>query len=82
MKGAILERPPRPMPLDPPVRADKRCVVCGERRKINKQTRRYAGNAADVDPFCSGKCCRSYYANPLPERSIWENDYGVGKVSA
>lgn len=65
---------------DPPVRADRLCALPGCRKplvEITPRHRRYAGDALLMDPFCSSTCCRTYHQNPLPTRSIWENDYGM-----
>jgi len=63
------------------MRSDGKCVVCGKSRKT-KRSKRYGKDAAERDPFCSTQCCRAYHGNPLSARSIWEQDYGVGRVSA
>lgn len=61
---------PLPKRPDPPVPAGGGCYVCGKQRQP-RRSRRYAGLAAEIDPFCSNGCARDYHDNPLPGRSIW-----------
>ena len=42
---------------DPPVRRDKKCVVCGGERKILDNPI----YPVEEDPFCSTKCCREWW---------------------
>lgn len=62
------------MIVDPPVRDDKKCAVCGKSRNVTKKKRRYAGAAIDLDPFCSTKCCRAYHGAPSLGKLIWNQD--------
>jgi hypothetical protein len=56
--------------VDPPVRPDDRCVVCG-RPRIPERSRRYAGYEADRDAFCSSRCARAYFGCELaPTRTV------------
>lgn len=52
--------------IDPPVREDGRCFVCLKDRKPER-SRRYAGDIAEFDPFCSMPCARAFYGCSLPE---------------
>jgi hypothetical protein len=45
---------------DPAVRADGRCLVCGKLRHP-KRAHKYAGPAAEADPFCSSACAHAYW---------------------
>lgn len=55
---------------DPPVREDGLCVVCLRDRRPDR-SRRYAGDIAKFDPFCSNLCARAWFENPIPSDSIW-----------
>lgn len=45
---------------DPPVREDGRCVVClGPRNP--ERSKKYAGDVAHLDPFCSNVCARDWH---------------------
>lgn len=52
---------------DPPVPSDGSCYVCGGDRRTD-QSRRYAGVAALLDPFCSNTCARAYHGVELTGR--------------
>lgn len=67
-RGDLLSAP-RPE-LDPPVRADGRCLVCLGPRNPERSAR-YARGIADLDPFCSSGCARDYWRNPVRVESIW-----------
>lgn len=55
---------------DPAVRADGLCVVCDKPRHPERSAK-YAKGIAELDPFCSNVCARDWYANPIPDFSIW-----------
>jgi hypothetical protein len=64
--------PPRPRvagTVDPAVRPDGRCVVCGKKRKPER-SRTYAKHLAELDPFCSTECCREYHGVERGTRSV------------
>jgi len=63
------------MRTDPPVRDDGLCHVCLKPRRPER-SKRYGGAAAEMDSFCSTECARAYHENPLPTRSVWEQNYG------
>lgn len=42
------------------------CAVCFQPRHPER-ARRYAGDAAAVDPFCSTRCARAFHGTSLPE---------------
>lgn len=48
---------------DPPVRADGRCYVCLKPRDPER-SRKYAGDVATLDPFCSNVCARAFHGQP------------------
>jgi hypothetical protein len=55
---------------DPPVREDGTCFVCLKPRRPER-SRRYAGDIAVFDPFCSNTCAREWHENPISQHSIW-----------
>lgn len=55
---------------DPPVREDGCCYVCLKERHPER-SKRYAGDIAKYDPFCSSTCAREYFGNPIRQQSIW-----------
>ncbi len=79
---------------DPPVPKDGGCYVCQKPRKPER-SRKYAGDIAFLDPFCSGDCARKYWGVELPEglqersgsprgrprKDIWK-DHGWDEVAA
>jgi len=50
---------------DPAVRDDGLCVVCLKPRHPER-SRRYAGDIATFDSFCSSTCAREWHGNPVP----------------
>ena len=66
---------------DPLVRKDGRCARKGCTRlrpivalkgKQLAELKRYAGNQAERDPFCSATCCRSHHGCPLDNGAFSE----------
>lgn len=45
---------------DPPVRKDKKCVVCRGDRDPSR-SRKYGQDVAADDPFCSTACCKAWH---------------------
>lgn len=54
---------------EPTRRADGLCALHECRKPLPQVTevmRRYARNQIERDPFCSSRCCRTYYGCPAP----------------
>jgi hypothetical protein len=62
MAGAELERF-RALCADEPTPGPT-CAVCGGVRRPER-ARNYAGEAAELDPFCSSACARAYHGTTL-----------------
>ena len=63
---------------DPPVRPDGRCYMCPKKRKPER-SRKYGGEVAALDPFCSSQCARRFYGTELPNLRGSEDDSAFEK---
>ena len=68
---------------DPRVRKDGQCARPGCTRlrpivalkgKQLRELKRYAGNQAEKDPFCSATCARAYHGCPLDNGKFSEEE--------
>ena len=79
---------------DPRVRKDGQCARKGCTRlrpivalkgKQLRELKRYAGNQAEHDPFCSATCCRAFHGCSVdddPERAAQRSEAGPrGKLA-
>lgn len=71
------------MKKDPRVRKDGLCAEpsCRKPRRITKQSRKYAGDAVVLDPFCSTECCRKWHGVELETKGA-EAQREAGRASA
>ncbi len=53
------------VPVDPPVRSDGRCTMCGGLRFHRPMKALYMAALAG-DPFCSTECARAWWDCSLP----------------
>jgi hypothetical protein len=65
---------------DPPIPSDGSCAQCGQPRQPER-SKRYGKGAAELDPFCSGPCCRGYHDTTLPPGMTGGGDQHAGGAS-